>query len=83
MANRVFEMVDRNADGYLDYAETLWLSKVTNNGEGVSLVTYQEICDVVGATPEQGLSREQVIQLYTTLEIGDAVADLQKLKESL
>jgi serine/threonine protein kinase len=83
MANRVFELVDRDADGYLDYEETRWLSQVTNNGEGVSLGTYQEVCDVVGAAPEQGLSREQVIQLYATLEIGDVVADLAKLKETL
>ena len=83
MANRVFEMVDRDADGYLDYEETQWLSQVTNNGEGVSLGTYQEVCDVVGATPEQGLSREHVIQLYTTLHIGDVVADLEKLTETL
>ena len=80
-AAQVFELVDQNQDGYLSYEETRLLSQVSEEYD-LSPDAYQSICDMVGASPEQGLSQEQVVHMYTRLQIGDASADLQKLRQN-
>ncbi len=81
-ATRIFEMVDRNKDGYLHYEETQLLAKLSEDYD-LSQDAYNSICTVVGAHSDKGLSQEQVIKMYTHLRIGDATADLQKLHQSL
>ena len=80
-ASLVFELVDQDADGYLDYSETQLLAKLSDDYD-LDEGAYKEICEMVGAESEKGLTQDQVVQMYTHLKIGDAEADLQKLHES-
>lgn len=79
-ARRIFHIIDKDQDGYLDYSETQMLAKVSDDFE-LTPTAYNDICSIVGAESEKGLSQELVIQMYTHLKIGDATADLEKLSE--
>lgn len=81
-ASKIFEMVDRNKDGYLHYEETQLLAKLSDDYD-LSPDAYESICSVVGAQSERGLSQDHVVKMYTYWHLGDATADLQKLHQSL
>lgn len=100
MAGQVFDMMDQDQDGYLNYPETQLLVQLTSNDEEeyttdvkddtlnggkneMTQETYHEICNIVGATPEKGLTKDQLVHFYTRLHIGDATTDLEKLKLSM
>jgi hypothetical protein len=81
-ATQVFEMVDQNHDGYLHYEETHLLAKLSEDYD-LTTDAYDEICNMVGAEADQGLSQEHVVKMYTHLKIGNATADLEKLHNSI
>lgn len=77
---QIFEMADKDGDGYLSYEECKGLADVTDD-LGLTEDDYDFFCETVGADREQGLKPEHVVQMYCEMNIGDALADWEQLRK--
>ena len=76
---QLFDMVDKDGDGYLCYNETKKFAKITD-GYDLTRDDYNMICNMYGVqTSATGLSKEHLNHLYSELRIGDPGKDLDAI----
>lgn len=78
-SRRIFDMADRDKDGYLSFAELQWLARASGDMTDLSRQDYSTICRAVGAESSRGLSSDQLWKMYTKLHAGDAMEDWDRL----
>jgi len=83
-SKKIFGLADKDGDGYLCYEEMKWLTKETSTDDhhDLSKEDFETLCAAVGAECAKGLTCEHVVELYTNLQLGDAVADWETLGKS-
>ena len=78
---QIFEMADKDKDGFLSYSECSALADATGD-LGMDKDDYEFLCEEVGADPHQGLTADHLVKMYCEMLIGDPIADWEELKKN-
>eukprot|EP00980_Cylindrotheca_fusiformis_P017785 scaffold5605_cov128-Cylindrotheca_fusiformis.AAC.26 len=78
---QIFQMADKDGDGYLSYEECKELADYTDD-IGLTEIEFDYFCETVGADKDRGLKPEHVVQMYCEMNIGDAIQDWEQLRNA-
>merc|ERR1719161_1251207 len=74
----LFALVDRDGDGFINFEELAWLARET--GGYVNEDVFQQQCQLVGADPAKGLTKEHLLASYVEFGAGDVEVDLATIR---
>jgi hypothetical protein len=79
MVRTIFDKLDRDRDGHLNFEETVGLAQIT--GGSLSRHEYEVfVCDTVGSDAEYGLTAHDLCRVYCELALGVLAEDHAKLE---
>merc|ERR1719214_513049 len=76
--DELFALVDRDGDGFINFEELAYLARET--GGYVNEDVFQQQCQLVGADPAKGLTKEHLLASYVEFGAGDVEVDLATIR---